>query len=340
MKKATVPLSLVLVWLGTNAPSLFGAKVVERIIARVNNEIVTQRMFEREKEKLRQQLAQDYSGPELEVQFRNQSKNLLRDLIDQSLMVQKAKDLDINVETDLVKRLDGIRKQNNLETIEDLQKEVEKQGLIWEDFKDQIRRNMLMQQVIEREVGRTIVVSREDAKKYYDAHKNEFQSPGGIHLAQILVSSEKRKPEEAEKRAKEALAELKAGQKWVDVVKKYSDDASANEGGDVGFFKNGTLAPALAKVVDKLEVGDNSDIIQTKYGYSIIKLLEKYNPGIPPFDQIEQRIEEMLYNQQMQPALRKYLVNLRKESYIFLAPGFLDTGAERPSDALVATKGQ
>ncbi|HZP01944.1 MAG TPA: SurA N-terminal domain-containing protein, partial [Terriglobia bacterium] len=120
MKKAAVPLSLVLVWVGTNAPSLFGAKVVERIIARVNNEIVTQRMFEREKEKLRQQLAQDYSGPELEVQFRNQSKNLLRDLIDQSLMVQKAKDLDINVETDLVKRLDGIRKQNNLATIEDL----------------------------------------------------------------------------------------------------------------------------------------------------------------------------------------------------------------------------
>lgn len=340
MKKKLIPFSVLILCIGTTAPLLFGAKVLERIIARVNNEIVTQRMFEREKEKLRQTLAQDYSGPELEVQFRNQSKNLLRDLIDQSLMVQKAKDLDINLETELVKRLDGIRKQNNLGTIDDLQKEVEKQGLIWEDFKDQIRRNMLMQEVIGREVGRTIVVSREDARKYYDAHKNEFQSPGGIHLAQLLVSTEKHKPDEAEKRAKDALAELKAGQKWAEVVKKYSDDSSANEGGDVGFFKNGTLAPALAKVVEKLEIGDNSDIIQTKYGYSIIKLLEKYNPGVPPFEQIQQRIEEMLYNQQMQPALRKYLVNLRKESYIFLAPGYLDTGAERPSDALVATKGE
>jgi peptidyl-prolyl cis-trans isomerase SurA len=96
------------------ASPLFAVKVVDRIIARVNNEIITQRMFEREKQKLREQLSQDYSGPELEVQYREQSKNLLRDLIDQALLVQKASDLDINVETDIVKRLDDIRKQYNL----------------------------------------------------------------------------------------------------------------------------------------------------------------------------------------------------------------------------------
>ena len=84
---------------------LSNAKIVERIIARVNAEIVTQRQFEQEREKLRQQLSQDYSGADLEVQIREQSKNLLRDLIDQSLMVQKAKDLDINVETDVVNSL-------------------------------------------------------------------------------------------------------------------------------------------------------------------------------------------------------------------------------------------
>lgn len=325
---------------GSAPPALFGAKVVERIIARVNNEIVTQRMFEREKQKLRTQLAQDYSGAELETQLREQSKNLLRDLIDQALMVQKAKDLDINVETDLVKRLDEIRKQSNLNGLEDLQKEVEKQGLIWEDFKDQIRRNMLMREVISREVGRTIVVSREDARKYYETHKNEFKSPGGVHLAEILVSTEKRKPEEAEKRSKEALAELKGGARFAEVAKKYSDDASANDGGDVGFFKDGTLAPALAQVLAKLDVGDNSELVQTKFGYTLIKLLERWNPGIPTFDQIEQRVEEMLYNQEMQPALRKFLVTLRKESYIFLAPGYVDSGAERPSDALASNKGQ
>ena len=96
------------------APQVRAAHVVERIIARVNSEIITQRQFEKEKAKLREELSQQYSGPELEAKVNDESKNLLRNLIDQSLMVQKAKDEDVNVETDLIKRLDQMRKQDNL----------------------------------------------------------------------------------------------------------------------------------------------------------------------------------------------------------------------------------
>ncbi len=318
--------------------SISAAKIVERIIARVNNEIVTQRMFERERGKLRAQLAQDYSGPELEAQVREQSKNLLRDLIDQALMVQKAKDLDINVDTDVVKQLDEIRKNANLASLEELQHEVEKQGMIWEDFKDQMQRKILMREVIGREVGRTIIVTSEDARKFFQEHKKDFESPGGVHLAEILVSTEKRKPEEAEKRAKDALAEIKAGTRFSDVAKKYSDDATANEGGDVGFFKQGTLAPEIAETIKKLDAGDTSDIVLTKHGHMIFKVLEKLRPGIPAFEEVEERVREVLYDQRMQPALRKYLVTLRNESYIYLAPGYVDAGAERPSEAMLAKK--
>ena len=162
---------------GVTAPRLQAARVVDRIIVRVNNEIITQRMFEKEKQKLHDQLAQDASGPQLEVQYREQSKNLLRDLIDQALMVQKAKDTDIDVETDLVKRLDDIRKNFNLANLEDLQREVEKQGVLWEDFKDNIRRNLLMREVMGREVGSRIIVSRADARKFFEEHKEWFKSP-------------------------------------------------------------------------------------------------------------------------------------------------------------------
>ena len=136
-----------------SAPQVQAAHVVERIIARVNSEIITQRQFEQEKDKLRDELAQQFSGADLEAKLNDESKNLLRNLIDESLMVQKAKDEDINVETDLIKRLDQMRKQDNLATIEDLQKDAEQQGVNWEDFKDQIRRQLLMQEVISREVG-------------------------------------------------------------------------------------------------------------------------------------------------------------------------------------------
>jgi peptidyl-prolyl cis-trans isomerase SurA len=323
------------------APLAFGArKVVERIIARVNSEIITQRQFEREREKVRAQLAQQYTGAELESKLKESSKDLLRDLIDQALMVQKAKDLDINVDTDLVKRLDEIRKNVKLESLEDLQREVEKQGVIWEDFKEDIRRNLLMREVIGREVGRTIIVSREEARKFFQEHQQEFASPAGVELAQILISNEKHKPAEAEKRAKDALAELKAGARWAEVCKKYSDDSTANDGGYIGFMKAGTLAAALDDPVAKLENNEFTDPIPVKSGYIILRLLDRRSEGIPKFEEVEQRVSEYLYNMKMAPALRQYLATLRKESYIYLAPGYVDTGAERPSEAVVAAKSQ
>ncbi len=319
-------------------PYLRAAKVIDRIIARVNNEIITQRQFDREKAKVRAELAQRYSGAELDAQARQESKNLLRDLIDQALMVQKAKDLDINVETDLVKRLDEIRQNLKLATIQDLEKEVEKQGIVWEDFQDGIRRNLLMREVIGREVGSRMTVSREDARKYFQAHQKEFTSPGGVHLAEVVVANDKHKPEEVEKLANDALGELKAGLRFAEVAKKYSDGSTAKEGGDIGFFKDGTLAPAIADAVNKLDVNETTGLIKTKDGYIIIKVLERFSAGVPKFEEVEQRVDEAMYNEKMQPALRQYLATLRKESYIFLAPGYIDTGAERAGEMELAQK--
>jgi len=340
MKQALRIFGSVVALVGIGVPSLRAAKVVDRIIVRVNNEIITQRMYEEHRQNLRQELAQEYNGPELEVQVREQSKNLLRDMIDEALMVQKAKDLDVNVETDIVKRLEEIRKENNLGTLEDLQKEVEKPGLLWEDFKDRIRRSLLVREVIAREVGSRLILSREEARKYYEEHKKEFESPGMVHLFQVLISNEKKKPEEVEKRAKDALAEIKAGARFADVAKKYSDGPNAERGGDIGFLKEGTMAPAIATVVGKLDVNETSDLIATKSGYLILKVAERFSPGIPKFEEVEQHVNDVIYSQKMQPKLRAYLVQLRKESYIFLAPGYVDAGGERPSETQLAKKEQ
>jgi len=161
-----------------------------------------------------------------------------------------------------------------------------------------------------------------------------------VHLGQILISTDKRKPEEAEKRANEALAELKAGQRFSEVAKKYSDGPNAEQGGDVGMMKEGTLAPDVAAVVTKLDINEFSNPMETKYGYVILKVLERFSPGIPKFEEVEHRVQNVLYDQKMQPNLREYMTRLRKESYIFLAPGYVDTGVERPGETQVATKGQ
>lgn len=316
------------------APSLPAARVVERIIARVNSEIITQRQFERERAKLRDELAQQYSGAELTAKLSDESKNLLRNLIDTSLMVQKAKDEDVNVETQVIKRLDQMRAQDHLATIEDLQKEAEQQGVNWEDFKEQIRRQLLMQEVISRDVGSRIIITRQDELNYYNAHKDEFKSPGLVHLSDIIISSEKYKGPEAEKRAQAAEAELKGGAKFTDTVKKYSDGNNVDQGGDLGFMKTDNVAPVLSAAITKLDVNDFSDPIPIKSGYMILQLKERLSPGIPKFEEVESRVQELLYSQRMEPKMREYLTELRKDSYIFLAPGYVDTGAETPGALL------
>jgi peptidyl-prolyl cis-trans isomerase SurA len=322
------------------APQARAAHVVERIIARVNSEIITQRQFEKKKAELRGELSQQYSGPELDAKVNEESKNLLRNLIDQSLMVQKAKDEDINVETDLIKRLDQMRQQEKQATIEDLQKAAEEAGINWEDFKEENRRQLLMQEVISRNVGSRLVITREEMRQYYDQHKDEFKSEGMVHLAEILISNKKYKPDEAEKRAQGAVAELKGGAKFSAMVKKYSDDPTADQGGDIGFQKTSTLPPSLAAAVSKLDVNENTDAMPIKSGYLILRLLERFSPGIPSFEEVESRVNEALYSQRMEPKLREYMTQLRKESYIFLAPGYVDTGAETPGAALTPERTQ
>ena len=161
-----------------------------------------------------------------------------------------------------------------------------------------------------------------------------------VHLAEILISTEKYKPEEAEKRAKDAEAELKGGAKFSEVVKKYSDDPSADQGGDIGLQKTSTIAPTIAAALSKLETNEYTDPIHIKSGYMILRLLERFSPGIPPFEEVESHVNETLYSQRMEPKMREFLTQLRKDSYIFLAPGYVDTGAETPGAALTPERTQ
>lgn len=304
--------------------------LIDRIIARVNEEIITQRQFDAQKQQIDLGLSQKYSGQELAEREDAAYKVLLRDMIDEDLLVQKAKDLNISADAELVQRLDQIRKQMGLASIQDLENEVEKQGLIWEDFQNNIRRRLLTQQVIEQEVSSRIMVTDAQARKYFDEHKQDFSSPAGVDLAEVQISIQKWGAAEAKKRADAAFAMLQAGAKWDDVVKKYTDGPNASSGGEVGFFPNGSLLPEISKGIQNLDPGNTSNLISIQYGYIIVKLNQRRSAGAPKYEEVRQQVKEALYQQKMQPALRTYLTTLRKESYIYLAPGFVDAGAVNP----------
>ena len=313
--------------------------VVEEIIARVNNQIITRSDYQHEREQLRQEVQQQ-DPANADKLFSEREKDILRGLIDPQLMLEKAKDLGITADTDVIKRLDEIRKQMNLDSMEDLEKAAQSQGVPFEDFKQNIRNSIITQKVIGQEVGSHLQVSKEEEQKFYDAHKDEMQQPETIRLSEILVSTEKPgadknlgadpTPEQlaaAEAKAKDLLDQIHKGAKFEDVAKKNSDGPTATQGGDLGEFKRGTLAKELEDKTFAMKPGEVSDVIRTRQGFVILKVTAHTAAGIPPLKDIEPKVQEAVYMDKLQPALRDYLTKLREDAFIEIKPGYVDTGA-------------
>src|SRR6476646_1667341 len=173
-------------------PLLPADTVVEEIIARINNQIVTRAEYTRSKETLKQEAQQQDPANATEI-VEERDKDVLRDLIDQQLLLEKGKDLGITADTEVIKRLDEMRKDMHMDSMEDLEKAAVSQGISYEDFKQNLKNQILTQQVISREVGSRVNVSREEMQQFYDEHKAQMEQPEQIRLSELLITEQKDK---------------------------------------------------------------------------------------------------------------------------------------------------
>lgn len=304
--------------------------VVESIAARVNNAIITSSQYEHERQDLKQELEQQDPST-ADKAFTEQQKDVLRGLIDRQLLLQRADDLGITGETELIKQLDKMRKDAHLDTMEDLQKAAEQEGVSYEDFKEKIRDQIVTEQVISREVGSRLQPTSEEEHKFYDEHKNELAQPESIRLSELMISTEKATGDDqiaaAKAKADDLLAQIRRGASFEDLAKANSNGPSAAQGGDLGYFKRGALAKQLEDMTFAMKAGDVSDVTRTKQGFVILKVTEHNPGGIPTFKEIEPRVMDAVYMQKLQPALRTYLEQLRIEAYIKVYPGYVDSAA-------------
>jgi peptidyl-prolyl cis-trans isomerase SurA len=306
-------------------------KVIEEIVARVNNEVITRSELEHSRagaEDDAKAECQNRCTPEqLKAIVEDTQKNALRNLIDQSLLVQRGKDMSINVEPEVIKQLDQIRIENKLDSMESLEKAVESQGLNWEDFKNNIRNGILTKKVINNEVGSHISIGKDEIKKYYEEHKKDYIRPEQVVLRSIEVNTAGKDAADAaelKKKADTALKRVKDGEDFGEIAKRYSDGATAKQGGYLGQYKRGELSPQLEDAVFKLKKNDLTDVMETKQGFLIIQVLEHYDEGQQPLEKVENEIMDKLYGERMEPALREYLKTLREESYVVIKPGYQD----------------
>jgi peptidyl-prolyl cis-trans isomerase SurA len=310
-------------------PEGTNSKTVEEIIARVNNEIITRSELDKAKQTAAEEVEEDCKGKctpeEQTTRIADHQKTALKDLIDQSLLVQRGKDMGLSVETDVIKRLDSIRIQNQLTSMEDLEKAVTSHGLNWEDFKDNIRKGILTQKVISQEVGSHVNISKEDVQKYYDEHKPEFVRPEQVALREIEVTTEGKKDSELpdlKKKAETARKRVQDGEDFGEIAKRFSDGSTAKQGGFLGVYKRGELSKELEDTVFKMKKNDLTEVLDTKQGYLVLQVLEHYDEGEQALSKVESEIMDKMYSSRMEPKLKEYLKTLREQSYVVIKPGY------------------
>jgi parvulin-like peptidyl-prolyl isomerase len=317
-------------------------RIVEEIVAKVNGDIITRGDIEHTRQGLEQEFRQQgLSGAKLAEAVREEQKNSLRNQIDQLLLVQRGKDMNINIDAEVTRRIAQIQSQSKISDPDKFHDYVREQtGMSFEDFRDQMKKQLMQQRVISDEISSRMATPEAEMKKYYDEHPNEFVREEQVFLSQIFISTEGKTPEQvaaAQKKATDLVARAKKGEKFSDLARDNSDDtATARDGGQLPPYKRSDhlLVKNIEDMVFQMKKGAVSDPVKTQSppGLLILKVDERFEAGQASFEEVKNEINEKLVGPKMEPKVREYLTRLREDAFLEIKDGFVDSGAAPGKD--------
>ncbi len=295
------------------AAPLAGGETIDRILVRVNSRIITQSAFDARL----QQNIRETQKPPTEKQIEEMKKSVMEELVNEALLEDRARDLDlVTTDAEVEDQIKRLKEQNQVTTDEEFQRALAASGLTVEKLRDQLRRSMSVQRVVGREVNSKVDLSEDALRLVYEREKEAWRIPEQVRIAEILVP---RGDGSGGEKVLEASRKLKAGAKFEDVVKTYSTGATREKGGDLGFIAKGELNPELEKAVFSLPVGSVSDPIETKFGWHIVKVLDKIPVRYKPFADVKAEILKKEQETQFQKKLAEYLEKLKRDAVIKVA---------------------
>lgn len=312
--------------------SLVAADVmtVEEIIAKVNGDIVTRGEIERTKRQVEEMLkTRKVAGADAERVREEAMKNALRDRIDALLLVNRGKELNINVDGEVSKYVADLMKQTKEVDPDKFAAIVRQQtGQSFEDWKNDTKNNMLTQRVIGQEVNRKINVSKGEIAKFYEENKDKFMRKDQVFLRELFLTTAGKTPAEQaaiEKKAKDLVARARKNERFADLVRDNSEADSAQSGGDIGGYEQGQLDPVLEKLVWEQAKGYVSDPVKRPNGWLILRVEERFKAGQATLEEVEGDIRDRMYSERMQPEIRKYLTELRTNAFLEIREGWIDS---------------
>jgi parvulin-like peptidyl-prolyl isomerase len=288
-------------------------EIIERVIVKVNGDVVTQSEFEARQIAAVQQAR--VTPEQVEKFLRDNNAHILQEAIDDLLLVQRAVDLGIKLRPEYIKEvIDGIKKENNIASDDDLQQQLKREGMTLEELKRNIERNILKRQVMQRELESKVAVTEDDVKAWYEANKAEYTRPATVHLQQLVVRSDGQTPS----LGADLVARARGGEDLTEMAKTYAAAPHKATFSDLGVLHRGDLAPAMEKIAFALAPGQVSDPIPAPEGFRILKLVEKTEGSVVPYEDARAEIQRRLTTTRGNEQVEKYLVGLREKAIIDL----------------------
>lgn len=297
---------------------LFAAEVCNRVVAVVNNEVIT--LYElNNRMKEMTGVTPDELKLKSEATYLDTRKKILELLIDEKIAQAKIKELKIQVSERQVDAYVEKLKRDNQWTQEDLVAGLEKEGLSYEKYRERIKRDIERAQLIEYEVRSKIIIREEAIKKYYEEQKGTFGVAEKVRLAGIFLMRKNLKSEEEMRelyrKAQDIAAKLKAGADFSQMAGTYSEGPGAKEGGDLGQFTVDHLEPGLKSVVEALPEGGVSDPLVRANGIQIIKVTKKQTGKIRSLEEMRDAIYGILYQEEVNRQYQNWIKELRESAY-------------------------
>jgi peptidyl-prolyl cis-trans isomerase SurA len=312
--------------------------VVEEIVAKVNGEIVTRGELDKQRLQIEAELRrQGLLGVALQDAINKGVADGLRDKIDALILVQKGKELNVNVDAELNRRFAQMQSESKISDPDKFHDFIREQtGETYEDFRLLMKNNLVGQRVISEEVYRNITIPKAEIDKYYNEHKSEFIRQEMVSLREILISTGTGSAEQvaaAEKKAKGLVEKARKGEaKFTDMARQYSDASTATSDGELGAFKRGDLAKEIDEVVFKNAKGYVTDPIRRPAGFEIYRVEEHYAAGQASEDEVEPEINAKLMEPRAGAKVREYLTQLRENAFLQIKAGYVDSGAAPGKD--------
>jgi parvulin-like peptidyl-prolyl isomerase len=299
---------------------LFGQDVVDAIVAIVNDDIITISDYMIEHDTIYDLLRSQFQGEEFTKQYEKEKEGLLERMITGRLLLQEAIRQDIRSTADIDGQIgnmvDSIKKQYDIGSDEELRRLMAQQGIDYDSWIAQQEKTILQQALIFSEVGRSIAIDETDVVNYYDLHPEEFTTLPTYKLKGIYISSEDKNEKEAQAKMEEVNEKLAAGEELENLAGQYSEGPEKESQGDIGTYKKGDMDKTLEQAVENLEEGGLSSWVKIPSGWFLLKLDEKTESRLRPFEEVKKDIENELFMQEQQVKIQAYIADLKKRSFI------------------------